>query len=126
MNQLETADFQLLKEYNQMLEVMQEGFDYVSGPECTPALMDKLLSDIFFGMMKISESNVTLSSILKNDQSFEATIEKFNSVVAEVQKLEDQYNDRDKKSVIVINDITPVFLSWKEDVQQVFERYLSH
>ncbi|MDX8360576.1 MULTISPECIES: hypothetical protein [Bacillaceae] len=123
---LDAVQFEMVKQYFNLLDTIEEGFDYVisSFENYEQTESDRIFADIHAAFLKIYETNQFMVQIFREDADVESHIDQFEDVVHEVNKLEDVIFDVAAKQRLIVSNINPVFITWKNSIQRALRKYI--
>lgn len=124
---LTTEQNELLHFYYNLLNTIEEGFDYViesfSNYELTEG--DTVLKDILSAFYHVDSSNKTLQIVLKEEQAILDELTKFDSVIISIDAESSIFTSLENHHDFVKNQLAPAFLAWKELVQGKLQPYVT-
>ncbi|MGM7702907.1 hypothetical protein ACSVDE_14350 [Pseudalkalibacillus sp. Hm43] len=128
MIQMEQKQFEVISQYVDLLQVIEEGFNYIEGRYQEDAVMagDRILGDVFLAFSQIEGANKIILDVFNGEKAVEQEIGMFSSIIDIVKELEQNFEDADEKKRIVLTKLMPAFLSWKVLIESEFKPYLQH
>ncbi|THE12356.1 hypothetical protein E1I69_11690 [Bacillus timonensis] len=126
MIQLSLEQYDVLQRYYELLGTVEEGFEYVvsSFEDISHSNADQVLVDIFAALSSIYQTNDHLLSLFKDQKEIVASIHFFNGVITEISKLENSFENEQKKQQFIKSNIYPAFQAWKESIQDKLSIYV--
>lgn len=126
MKQLTDAQYHLLQQFNNLVETVEEGFDYVeaSFQDYQKTESDRVLADIIDALSHLNDSKQQLTQMLEKYTVAAAHLARFEGVIDEVIKLEDCINDSNQKQKILSQNIIPAYKGWKEITQPALTKLI--
>ncbi|MCA1031451.1 hypothetical protein LCL95_10485 [Bacillus timonensis] len=128
MVKLNEAQYELINQYRDLLDTIDEGFTYLIDSFSNLELShgDRILADIFSALVQIGTTSDQLLSIFPENHEVSIRIHLFSGVLTEIEKLEAVMQDELQKQLLIKLTIFPAYLAWKEQVQSALEKYVSH
>lgn len=115
----------LVKEYNEVLLTVEEGFDYViqsfSNLEKTEG--DRILSDIFQAFSQIVKVNEQLYVLFGENAKLKGQLENFEAVLENAMSLRGKLDDTQAKEMIIRDQLYPAFTGWSNAVRKELKTY---
>jgi hypothetical protein len=126
MTTLTEANFDLLKKYHDLLETIEEAFDYVRESFVNDKYThgDQVFADIIDALAQIHRTNQSLAEIFSEDDALKAIIQSFEAVLTELFKLESHMQDHTKKQHILQHHVFPDFEAWHLSLQPFLKKYI--
>lgn len=126
MNEFTEEQFELLKEYLNTVNVIDEGFSYVisSFNDFKKTEGDRVLSDIIQAFSSVAQTNTLLEQILRDDSSLQQVIKSFSNITDAIFKLDGFFDDYHMKMKVVNEILYPAFSEWKDIVNKTIEKYV--
>ncbi|WP_391208037.1 hypothetical protein [Psychrobacillus sp. L4] len=110
---------QLVHQYREMLESIEEGFQYVlaSFQDYSKTEGDLVLSDIFTAFVRIVQVNQDLSVLFQDNTSIVEAINSFDEVVLAADKMDGLFEKSQEKQEIVSKFLYPAFEQWRQKIK---------
>lgn len=126
MIELTEAQYVMVKNYNDLLETMEQGFEYTieSFENMERTQGDQILADVFTAFSQINETNEAMLDIFTEEKDVSTKIDNFKGVIAEIAKLEEVFDDQAARQTIILNHIFPAFQAWKMAIQKALKTYI--
>ncbi|MFP7442326.1 hypothetical protein SFC50_01355 [Bacillus infantis] len=115
----------LVKEYQDLLDTVEEAFEYIveSFTNLEKTEGDTLLVDIFHALPQIASVNEQLSQLFENHSSIEKVLAVFDVVAEKAELLEGNFENAEKKQQIIREQLYPAFAAWSVMIQQELKPY---
>jgi transcription termination factor Rho len=128
MIQMEQKHFEVIRQYVDLIEIIEEGFEYIEGQYKVDAIMagDRILGDVFLAFSQIEGANQIILDIFNGEHSVKQEIQMFHSIIEIVKELEDNFQDDEEKKRIVLSKLIPAFSAWQLLIEAEFKPYLQH
>lgn len=128
MIQMEQKHFEVIRQYVDLIEIIEEGFEYIEDKYKVDEIMagDRILGDVFLAFSQIEGANQIILNVFNGEQSVEQEIQMFHSIIEIVKELEDNFQDDAEKKRIVLSKLIPAFSAWKVLIESEFKPYLQH
>lgn len=127
MLQLSVFQYDMVERYIALLDTVEEAFEYVvegfENYERTQS--DQVLVDIFSAFSQIANTNENLVALFSGEKEILTTLEQFNGVIKEVEKLEGNYDNPMVKQQLITQSIFPAYQAWKLSIQKPLSKYTS-
>ncbi|PMC36640.1 hypothetical protein CJ195_14490 [Bacillus sp. UMB0899] len=128
MTTLTSNHYEMIHFYNNLLNTIEEGFDYViqsfTNLELTEA--DRIFKDILAAFYHVDSTHKTLHSVLQEEHELVEEMEKFDGVILALDEESSIFTSLDAHQVFVKNQLFPAYLAWKESVQSQLQPYITH
>ncbi|MEQ6377591.1 hypothetical protein RZN22_05610 [Bacillaceae bacterium S4-13-58] len=128
MSAIKEEDLYFLRQYNYLLEVMQEGFDYLEekwGP-MPPVETQRVLTDIIHSFQQLNQSHKQIKDIMKSQGiEFSPYIDDFESVINELFQWMEIETNHEKENALV-QRVIPKFSDWRQSIGSLLQPYISH
>jgi hypothetical protein len=126
MTTLTEANFDLLKKYHDLLETIEEAFDYVRESFVNDKYThgDQVFADIIDALAQIHRTNQQMAAIFSEDDALTSIIQSFEAVLTELFKLESHMHDHTKKQHILQHHVFPAFEAWHLSLQPFLKKYI--
>lgn len=126
MVRLSIEQYDVLQRYSELLDTVEEGFEYVidSFTNLELSNSDLVLQDIFSALSSISVTSEELELLFQNKQEVLKAIQYFDGVMTEVIKLEGQFDNQSRKQQLIKSNIFPAYQAWKEGIQKKLSPYI--
>lgn len=128
MPTLTSNHYEMIHFYNNLLNTIEEGFDYVvqsfSNLELTEG--DRIFKDILAAFYHVDSAHKTLHALLQEEHELVKEMEKFNQVILALDEESSIFNYSDTHQEFVKNQLFPAYLAWKESIQSQLEPYIAH
>jgi hypothetical protein len=126
MTTLTEANFELLKKYHDLLETIEEAFDYVRESFVNDKYThgDQVFADIIDALAQIHRTNQQMAAIFSEDDALTSIIQSFEAVLTELFKLESHMQDHTKKQHILQHYVFPAFEAWHLSLQPFLKKYI--
>ncbi|WP_246861243.1 hypothetical protein [Bacillus sp. REN3] len=123
---MEEEKYLLAKRYSDLLETVEEGFEYIAKSFENLAYTegDRLLDDIFTAFSQIIQTNFLLAEFYKENAPLLKTLALFEAVVHEAEKLDGKFGDPSAKQEIILEQLYPAFSAWKQMVGKELNPYI--
>jgi hypothetical protein len=127
MNKLNENQIAMSKNYLDLINTIEEGFQYVieSFQNLERTEGDQVLSDILVALNTLGESQFLFSKIF-HGQHFDGLFGDINVVINKALQLEGNLNNPEQKQKIIETSIYPAFKNWKMEIQQVLTPYVQN
>lgn len=118
--------FILAKQYIDLLETVEETFDYIeeSFKNLSYTEGDRLLNDIFHAFSQIISTNFILAENFKTQPTVLITLAQFVVVVEKAEMLEGKFSDQTARQNIILEHLYPAYSAWKLSVEQELRPYI--
>lgn len=128
MIQMAQKHFEVIRQYVDLIEIIEEGFEYIEDKYKVDEIMagDRILGDVFLAFSQIEGANQIILNVFNGEQSVEQEIQMFHSIIEIVKELEDNFQDDAEKKRIVLSKLIPAFSAWKVLIESEFKPYLQH
>lgn len=116
---------QLAHQYREMLESIDEGFQYViaSFQDYSKTEGDLVLSDIFTAFVQIVQVNQDFSVIFQDDPSIIEAVNSFDEVVLAAEKIDGLFEKSQEKQEVVSNFLYPAYRHWYQKIQPLLIKH---
>ncbi|TQR17641.1 hypothetical protein [Psychrobacillus soli] len=118
MTTLTEEHLHLVQQYREMLESIEEGFQYViaSFQDYSKTEGDLVLGDIFAAFLQIAEVNPDLSEIFQKDSSMIDAVKAFEDVLLAAEKMDGLFEKSQEKQEIVQQFLYPAYKQWYQTI----------
>lgn len=115
LNTLTEEKYILAKQYIDLLETVDEAFDYIveSFKNLSYTEGDRLLNDIFHAFSQIINTNFVLAENFKEQPAVLKSLAQFNSVVEKAEMLDGNFANHNAKQKVILEHLYPAYSSWK-------------
>ncbi|WP_075982941.1 hypothetical protein [Bacillus massilinigeriensis] len=119
MTKLNEDQFQMIGQYTELLDTIEEAFSYIitSFENIELTATNQLIGDIITAFQQIIVTNDQLAELLKNESALIQNIKAFHGVIQQAEKLEGVWNDPIQKQTIIREQLYPAFAEWKAGLQ---------
>jgi hypothetical protein len=129
MGSLTNDQFEFLHFYYNLLNTIEEGFEYVidsfTNLDLTDA--DQVFKDILAAFYHVDSSNDMLLSLLTEEENdLVQDVKTFDQVILTLDDESTIFLTPDKHEAFVRNQLAPVYLAWKEKIQSKLQPYIVH
>ncbi|SER65117.1 hypothetical protein [Psychrobacillus sp. OK032] len=114
MSTLTEEHIYLVQQYREMLDSIEEGFQYViaSFQDYSKTEGDLVLSDIFSAFLQIAQVNQDISIIYQKDSSMISAITAYEDVLLAAEKMDGLFEKSQEKTEIVQQFLYPAYKQW--------------
>lgn len=113
---VDEKEYQLLLQYQALLETVEEGFAFIERQDSQEAY--RVLADIFSAFIQIRRTHRWLQQHFADDERVLAATEEFNDVMAEVEQLEGRFTKDN-----MVRHLIPMFQHWKLEQMKALSEY---
>lgn len=128
MTSLTTEHYELLNMYTNLLQTVEEGFDYViksfTNYELTEG--DVIFKDILAAFYHLDASHQTLYTVLKEEQAILEKLRKFEEIILTFDNHSTIFQSLENHHEYVQQTLAPAFLSWKDSIQDLLKPYIAN
>ncbi|MFD1020312.1 hypothetical protein [Thalassobacillus hwangdonensis] len=126
MSVISVTQSEMLVEYNQMLNVLSEGFDYLENnlEDEAPPQVQQVFVDTLNAFDQLSKIHNQMEQLLEED-GLEPLLADFSDIIRSLAKWFDQPTN-DEKRDLLIKEVSPSFKSWKQRMQALIHPYVAH
>jgi hypothetical protein len=126
--QLDEKQYTLIHQYTEMLQTVEEAFEYVesSFDDYSKTEGDLVLSDIFAALGQIESSNQLLKELFQDENEVLTALGKFDELPKQAIKLEGNFNDQNVKEKVIKESLSPAFSAWKMEVEKVLQLFVGN
>ncbi|MFB6468947.1 hypothetical protein ACE38V_19515 [Cytobacillus sp. Hz8] len=119
MTKLTEDQFQMIGQYIDLLDTVEEAFSYIlnSYENIELTAVNQLIGDIFSAFQQINKTNEQLFVLLKDKSSLVDDLQAFALVVEQAEKLDGVWNEPNAKQAVIREQLYPAFSAWKVMVQ---------
>lgn len=125
LNTLSEEKYILVKQYNDLLDTVEEAFDYIlkSFNDLSYTEGDRLLNDVFQAFSQIINTNFILAEQFKDKSDLLKNLALFSEVVEKAEMLDGKFADQTAKQKIISEHLYPAFADWKQIVEKELKPY---
>lgn len=121
--------FQLLRDYLQLLETIDEGLvwivsHFLQGQNSNS--VQKILKDVIHAFHEIHFANLTVSEFLKEDQKALEAVAGFQILEDHMKDFLENENVLSEQERIMEYVLYPAFVRWLREIQNTFKPYIVH
>ncbi|GGM35381.1 hypothetical protein GCM10011351_21790 [Paraliobacillus quinghaiensis] len=124
MVQLKDGDYQLLREYKEMLVVMSEGFIYVKDnlSEEAPIQVQDVFNDLLASFQQLNATHGQLVRIFEESEEVEVLLSEYKEIVKSLTGWFEMNANQEKRELIETK-VSPAFESWKQKMLDFIQPY---
>lgn len=124
MVEIKDTDYQLLREYKEMLLVMSEGFAYVRDnlSEEAPGQVQDVFNDLLASFQQLNATHGQLANNFEESDEIETLLNDYKDVVKLLSEWFDKKSNEDKRQLLN-KKVVPAFEAWKENMIAFVEPY---
>ncbi|MGM0876469.1 MAG: hypothetical protein ACQEWV_17285 [Bacillota bacterium] len=128
MVSLTTDQYEFIHFYNDLLNTIEEGFDYVVGSFTDLQLTegDKIFKDILSAFYQVDSSHSTMRALLKEETELIKAIKNFDQVILTLDGESSIFSTLEQHHEFVKNQLAPAYIAWKESIQHQLQPYITH
>ncbi|WP_112181897.1 MULTISPECIES: hypothetical protein [Paraliobacillus] len=121
---MKDGDYQLLREYKEMLLVMSEGFTYVKDnlSEEAPAKVQDVFNDLLASFQQLNATHGQLANIFDESDEMEALLNEYKEIVKLLSEWFEKKSNEEKRQLLN-EKVVPAFEAWKEKIIAFVEPY---
>lgn len=125
---ISSEQFELLTKFYYLLDTIEEGLEYIinSFDNIHYVERDRVLTDIILAIYEIDSARHLLISFFSQDVSMEERINRLDSIIEQLDKLDFVLLQPVQLEQFIKRDLYPSFIRWKNSLQQVLKRYVTH
>lgn len=125
LNTLSEEKYILVKRYNDLLDTVEEAFDYIlkSFNDLSFTEGDRLLDDVFQAFSQIINTNFILAEQFKDSIELLKNLALFSEVVEKAEMLDGKFHDQTAKQKVISEYLYPAFSAWKQIVEKDLKPY---
>lgn len=127
MTTLTENHYEMIHFYNNLLNTIEEGFDYVvqsfSNLELTEG--DRIFKDILAAFYHVDSTHKTLHAVLQDKRELVEEMEKFDGVIMALDEESSIFTSLETHQDFVKSQLFPAYLAWKESVQSQLQPYIT-
>lgn len=126
---LTESQFQLLRDYIQLLETIEEGLVWVISGFLRgqhSEWVQKMLKGVIHAFREIHFANKTISEFLQEDQRALEAIVGFQTVEEHMKAVVENEHIASEQERILEYVLYPAFLSWVQEIQNTLNPYVVH
>jgi len=118
MTTLTEEQIQLVREYTEMLQNIEEAFEYViaSLTDYSKSEGDLVLSDILSAFVQLIQVNEDLTIIFHDNMEVKNSVLAFKEVVTAAEKLEGIFEKSQAKQEVVQQSLYPAYKKWVDAI----------
>jgi len=128
MATLTSDHYEMIHFYNNLLNTIEEGFDYVvqsfTNLELTEG--DRIFKDILAAFYHVDSTHKTLYALLQDKHELVEEMGKFDQVILALDEDSSIFTSLDTHQEFVKNHLFPSYLAWKESMQKQLKPYIIH
>jgi hypothetical protein len=126
IQQLDEKQYTLIHQYTEMLQTVEEAFEYVASSfdDYSKTEGDLVLSDIFAALGQIESSSQLLRELFQDENEVLTALGKFDEIPKQAMKLEGNFNDQNVKEKVIKESLSPAFSAWKMEVEKVIKPFI--
>ncbi|MFV2046309.1 hypothetical protein ACEWK1_02935 [Metabacillus sp. YM-086] len=120
--------YEMIHFYNNLLNTIEEGFEYVVSSFTNLELTggDRIFKDILAAFYHVDSTHKALHAVLQEERELVEEMEKFNEVILALDEESSIFSSLDTHQDFVKNQLFPAYLAWKESIQKQLEPYITH
>ncbi|MBE3568881.1 MAG: hypothetical protein IMW92_01795 [Bacillales bacterium] len=121
--------FQLLRDYLQLLETIDEGLVWIiSGflQGRNPGSVQTMLKDVIHAFHEIHFANKTISEFLQEDQKALEAVSGFQTLEDHMKALIENEHAASEQERMMEYVLYPAFVCWLREIQNTFKSYIVH
>jgi uncharacterized protein YicC (UPF0701 family) len=125
---IDEKQYELIQQYMDMLETIEEALNYVTASftDIKKTEGGRVLTDVFEALGQVSESNKVFKELFNNRPEFISVLENFETVIDQAMELNGHFQESNVKEEIVKGKLSPAFLAWKLEIDQVMKPLLNN
>jgi hypothetical protein len=121
--------FQLLRDYLQLLETIEEGLvwmisSFLQGQN--PASIQNMLKDVIHAFHEIHFANKIISEFLQEDQRALEAVAGFQTLEDDMKALIEYGHVASEQERIIEYELYPAFVNWFREIQNTLKPYMVH
>ncbi|MDL4839231.1 hypothetical protein [Aquibacillus rhizosphaerae] len=127
MTELTDAQYQMLKDYNELLTGMHEGLIYLEQNliEEVPPQVDQVFNDLLAGFEQLHKAHSQMLVIFTDNGEITELVEECKQIIEQLTKWF-TFDSNLAKQQLLTNQVVPAFDSWKNNMEQFLKPYIVH
>jgi hypothetical protein len=127
MVSLTSDQYELIHYYYNLLNTIEEGFDYVVGSFANLELTEgeRIFKDILAAFYQVDSSHITLRDLLHEESEIVEEMNAFDQVILTLDGEASIFTTVKKHHEFVKMQLIPAYLKWKESVQTKLQPYIT-
>lgn len=128
MTTLTNDHYEMIHFYNNLLNTIEEGFEYVVSSFTNLELTEgeRIFKDILAAFYHVDSSHTTLQTLLNEEHKLVEKLKKFDQVILTLDEESTIFTTLDTHQDFVKHQLFPSFLAWKESVQSHLQPYITN
>ncbi|UOR11681.1 hypothetical protein [Halobacillus amylolyticus] len=127
MSELTASQHHMLKEYKQLLAVISEGFEYLEKnlDKEAPPQAQQVFEDVLVAFQQLSHTHEQILELLHEDARTRELVNEFHDIVKLLEKWFILGTNQEKRQLL-IQEVVPVYESWRSRMQSFINPYTAH
>ena len=123
MTTLTEEQFQLIHQYVELVDTINEAFSYVvtSFDDLSYTEGDVILGDIFAALQRLEGTHSQLNVLFQNHATVKDTIVSFNDVLQQVNELDAVWDDIEARQQLICEKLSPMYTTWSNEILSVLQ-----
>ncbi|UOQ45736.1 hypothetical protein MUN89_07340 [Halobacillus salinarum] len=127
MTDLTVEQHHMLREYDRLLTVTSEGFQYLEDntKEDAPPQVQQVFEDVLLSFQQMSKTHEQLVNLFQEDPDVKGMIDDFHEMALLLQEWF-ELDTHEEKQQLLIQRIVPAYESFREQMQLFVKPYIAH
>lgn len=125
---ISSEQFELLIRFYYLLDTIEEGLEYIinSFDNIQYVERDRVLTDIILAMYEMDSVRHYLVSFFSHDLSIVERINRLDTIIEQLDQLDLIFLQPFQLEPFIKQDLYPSFTHWKNSLQEVLKKYVTH
>ncbi|SFJ45428.1 hypothetical protein SAMN04487936_102236 [Halobacillus dabanensis] len=127
MSKLTTEQHHMLEQYDQLLNTISEGLEYLENnitEEAAPQTQ-QVFQDVLLGLEQVSRSHDQMAVLFEAQEEVQPLIVDFHGVVQLLQGWFELETNEEKRRLLV-EQVVPAYETWRTSMQSFVKPYIAH
>ncbi|SDO19326.1 hypothetical protein [Halobacillus aidingensis] len=127
MSELTVEQHHMLEQYDQLLDTISEGLDYLENNITAeaPPQTQQVFQDVLLGLEQVSRTHDQMAVLFEEREEIQPLIIDFHEVVQMLQGWFTLETNEEKRGLLV-EKVVPAYEEWRTRVQGFVKPYISH
>ncbi|REJ10187.1 hypothetical protein [Halobacillus trueperi] len=127
MSKLTAEQHHMLEQYDQLLDTISEGLEYLENNITAeaPPQTQQVFQDVLLGLEQVSRSHDQMAVLFEEREEIQPLIIDFHEVVQMLQGWFSLETNEEKRGLLV-EKVVPAYEEWRTRMQSFVKPYISH
>ncbi|QAS53710.1 hypothetical protein [Halobacillus litoralis] len=127
MSELTSEQHHMLEQYDQLLNTISEGLEYLENniTEEAPPQTQQVFEDMLLGLEQVSRSHDQMGILFEEREEVQPLIVDFHEIVQLLQGWFELGTNEEKRRLLV-EKVVPAYETWRTQMQAFVKPYIAH